>query len=170
MNVVLIGMPGSKTGGHIFLDGYLNLQRQVIAQIGDAEPAHAQDLSGHVAAVQQSPHGQRQKWLLLLCIKTAVRADEGTVRFFLKAAIADMFQVHVSLLFFVLAPRPFTRNSRKTTSINAIIPRSSRMNGKTFIISSIKGCFSLSSRQTEQNTAPASWIVAIYNSNINTLI
>lgn len=84
-------MPGGKAGWHIFFDGYLDLQRKIIAQIGNAEPAHAKYLADHVAAVQQSPHGQRQKWLLLLCIKTAVRADEGTVRFFLKAAIANMF-------------------------------------------------------------------------------
>ena len=90
-HAVPVGMAGGKARGHILLDGHLDLQGQVVAQIGDAEPAYAQDFSGHIPAVEQGAQGQGQKRLLRLLVKPTVGADRGALRFFLKAAIADLF-------------------------------------------------------------------------------
>ena len=72
---VLVRMPGCKTGRHIFLNRDFDLQCQVITQISNAESSHAQYLASHVAAIEQSPHGQRQKRLFLLCAEPTARAN-----------------------------------------------------------------------------------------------
>ena len=92
-HAVAVSVPCGQSGGHIFFDGDLDFQSQIIPQIGDAKAADAQNLSHQVSAVQDRPQGQGQIGLLLLVIKPAARTPLPRL-FFRKTAITNTFRIH----------------------------------------------------------------------------
>ena len=94
-DVVPVRVPGGDGGGHILLDGDPDLQRQVVAQVGDAKAAHTQHLPQHIPPVQQGPQRQGQIGLLLVLTESAVGTNTARL-FFLEAAEANTLRIHTS--------------------------------------------------------------------------
>ena len=122
-DIVPVRVPRGNRGGHILLDGDLDLQRQVVPEIGDPEAADPQHLPQHVPSVQQGPQGQSQIGLLLVLIESAVGADAARL-FFLEAAKANAFRIHtltssIPVSTHRSSPTPRTRSVCRRTSASS---------------------------------------------------
>ena len=138
-DIVPVRVPRGDGGGHILLDGDLDLQRQVVPEIGDPKAAHAQHLSQHVPPVQQGPQGQGQIGLLRVLIKSAVRADTARL-FFLEAAKANALRIHMLTSSIPASthrssPIPCTRSVCRRTSASSHLRALSAFRNSTWISS-----------------------------------
>ena len=92
-HAVMVRVPRGQGRGHVFLDSHLDLQGQVVPQIGDAKPAHAQHLPHQVPSVQDGPQRQGQVGLLVVLTKPAAGAWEPRF-FFRKTPVTNTLRIH----------------------------------------------------------------------------